>query len=542
MQNTRPLLLLPALAAVLFHLPALTGEWVYDDVGLLARNPHLDAPDAARSIFTRDYGQDFASRDVGYYRPLFVLLARTVRRVAGPSPFASHAVSLALLGVAAVLLSWTGWRAGERRGLGPWVAAGCLYAAHPTRVEVVSLFAALPDLLVEIVALAVLGLAAVRAAPFRPVWRGALTAALALAAGLTKESAFIVLPVLGLAAVAAGLRVRSADAIAAGLGVLPGLLAAYLPRAAVHAPDGHVSLASLTAGLVEGSGRATDSLAWALTQLAVPGRPVLWLTSTTAGTPSAAACLAAFFALWLTLWVALLWRGRLAESLFAAWAGGGMLALVATAVVGLPYAQRYITPAPVIALLCLAVCGASSPRAAPLPSAVTQRRRLLVIALAAVYVAAHGAFTFSGSLRCATKEGLYSLIVEAAPSEVPPLVALAVLRSRNGTAAELESCARRVTVLDPSHPMARQLQGMAAKRYLDERRPDAALRWLDWALRADPADPDKRALRAAALATVGRLDEAAASIGRALAARPTDPAYLRLRDQISAAAQAAGGG
>jgi len=152
-------ILLPVLAAMLFHAPALFCGFVWDDVPVIEHNTHLSEKSAIPRAFSGDYAEELGSAAAGYYRPLFLSLAILVHRTFGPSPLAFHAVSL-LLFCALVLLTTLVCRRLFRPGHEALtVFAGLVVAAHPARMEVVSLFTSLPDLLVEGLALIIVLLA-----------------------------------------------------------------------------------------------------------------------------------------------------------------------------------------------------------------------------------------------------------------------------------------------------------------------------------------------------------------------------------------------
>ncbi len=136
----------------------LSGEFVYDDLSLIARNPRVTGSVGLwESLSTSHwgFGDPAAEGAVGYWRPLTVLVLRVAYRIGGGDPFAFHLVSLGLH-FAAALAAWRFFArlfVDENLGL----FAALLFALHPVHVESVAWISALNDPLSGLFVLLALG-------------------------------------------------------------------------------------------------------------------------------------------------------------------------------------------------------------------------------------------------------------------------------------------------------------------------------------------------------------------------------------------------
>ncbi len=139
-----------ALGAVLVATAAVyargvSGELVYDDRLLIARNPLIADLGNLPRLLTSGYW-DFleeSSEDIGYWRPLTAIVQALVYRVAGSSPPLYHVASLVVhLGAAAAAFFLA-----RRLSGSPWIgaASALLFALHPAHVESVAWISALND-------------------------------------------------------------------------------------------------------------------------------------------------------------------------------------------------------------------------------------------------------------------------------------------------------------------------------------------------------------------------------------------------------------
>ncbi len=528
--------LLPVAAAILVHPPGLFGAFVYDDVPLIPEHPELANTSFVVETWSRDYGLDFSRQPEGYYRPLFMTIVWTIRAIFGPGPLVFHLVSLLCFLAATVLLT----RLLFAMTIAPWQAmfAGMLYAVHPARVEVVSLVMSLPDLFVELAALATVGvLVRMQKQTGRAAfpWRmGLLCLAVALAAALSKESALFCLAPLGITAGVFARVQRRPQLLAASGGTLLGLAGGFVARhlAGIQAP---AAVSGLVATLVgEKSGAALHAFGASVSDIVVPGPVTYWrLFPATVSGPAGAAGMVSLLVLVGLLWALLVRSRHLAVASLLSWAAGSCFSVMLLAAGQCPFSQRYVPVAPLVALLSL--CAGWVYR-----RVARRAKRPPVLAcwtglLAAVYLAGHGRYALQGVLQCATPVEFFRVMQAANPNDVVPLGALAQELNRSGAPApQVEALVRQATALDHEHPQVPLLHNMVIKRFLGDGAFHQALRFADESLDVFPDDPDKMALRAVALASLEQFDDALEAVARALEARPANAEYLDLQEQILA--------
>ncbi|HEX6883589.1 MAG TPA: tetratricopeptide repeat protein [Planctomycetota bacterium] len=140
-------LLLALLAAtVAVYWRALSGELVYDDRLLIARNPLIADLANLPRLFTSGYWDFLDLREaeyIGYWRPLTAIVQALVWPFARSAPGPYHAVCLAIhLGAVAAAFGLA-----KRLGAPAWIAAATalLFALHPAHVESVAWISALND-------------------------------------------------------------------------------------------------------------------------------------------------------------------------------------------------------------------------------------------------------------------------------------------------------------------------------------------------------------------------------------------------------------
>ncbi len=223
----RPIALL-LLATALVFLPALGGDFVWDDTLLIVDNQRVRAPQGLGALLTArftDTSAEGTSTAVAYWRPFITAVWALQWRLFGAHPAAWHAVNLALhLALVGLVYRWLLARiapdapdaVSAHRGA---LLGAALFALHPTRPESVAWIAGSTDLwaaLFELLAL--------------HAWARATRAADALAAALL---------VLGLACKESTLAVPAALAVDHALRARPvpwrRLLGISAPMAAVFA-------------------------------------------------------------------------------------------------------------------------------------------------------------------------------------------------------------------------------------------------------------------------------------------------------------------
>jgi tetratricopeptide (TPR) repeat protein len=144
------LLLLVALP----FLPGLRGEFVYDDLAMVVRNPRITSFSHLPEILARpmlDFLDPRTSSQVGYWRPLAGVALTSGYALAGGRPLGFHAVSLVLHLLATAVALRLAWRLS--RSVPVAFFAALLFGLHPTHVEGVSWISAINDPLFGLFAL-----------------------------------------------------------------------------------------------------------------------------------------------------------------------------------------------------------------------------------------------------------------------------------------------------------------------------------------------------------------------------------------------------
>ena len=183
-------------AAVLWVLsPALGGDFVYDDLTLVQRNPWITSLGQAVAAWDQPlwgFESERYADQVGFWRPLTVVALAAGRALDGGAPLGHHLVSAAAL----LLACLASWRLVARLTGSAWTgwAAALLLACHPMTTQAGAWIAAVNDPLAAALVLAALDA--------RRRWqqtegdRGApvMAGLLFLLALLTKEQALVLLP------------------------------------------------------------------------------------------------------------------------------------------------------------------------------------------------------------------------------------------------------------------------------------------------------------------------------------------------------------
>ena len=193
------LALIPALAVILFYLPVLKGQFVWDDTVFLRDIPAYRSPEMGLDSLFRPF-----VLSPNYFRPLAVLTFVGELRLKGLDPAVFHATNLLLhalntLLVALLAMQITGKWLTTRRSvftpayLLPLVTAA-LYGFHPALIEGVAFISSRFDLLMTtclLLALLADGLGRSSEAPARSVQakRALLVGMFFLLAALAKEMA-----------------------------------------------------------------------------------------------------------------------------------------------------------------------------------------------------------------------------------------------------------------------------------------------------------------------------------------------------------------
>lgn len=123
----------------LLYLPALQGQFVFDDIPLLVQNQcHVGWAGLASAF-------DFASGHTCSLRPVRFVSFAVDHAVFGPGPFGFHVTNHLLHGLVAFLAGALLVRLTGRRHLGVW--AGLLFLCHPIATEAVAYISGRRDLL-----------------------------------------------------------------------------------------------------------------------------------------------------------------------------------------------------------------------------------------------------------------------------------------------------------------------------------------------------------------------------------------------------------
>ncbi|HIG11496.1 MAG: tetratricopeptide repeat protein [bacterium] len=130
------------------YWPCLTGEFVYDDLLIIERNPAITSLANLPQLFGSSYW-DFLdpaeASHVGYYRPLTMVLFTVAYALGGGAPLAFHGLSLLVYSLAC-LAAWrllTRITESEAVGFG----GALLFTLHPLHVESVAWISSLHDAL-----------------------------------------------------------------------------------------------------------------------------------------------------------------------------------------------------------------------------------------------------------------------------------------------------------------------------------------------------------------------------------------------------------
>lgn len=228
--------LVVAAAAFAVHLPALFGEFVYDDMTQVLQNRWIRDLGHLGEIFRGSVWSFQAASGVSnYYRPAMHVIYALEYQLFGLKPWGFHLVNLFLhAGVSVLVLLLVrrlfadlgGRDSGDGSGfLTPAFAAALLFATHPVNTEAIAWVAAVPELSFTLFGLlAFLSFRRSEGGWGRFYW---LSVGLFFAATLCKETAFVLPALLALYEIL----VRKPPA----LGLLGRLLARLVPFGAAGA-------------------------------------------------------------------------------------------------------------------------------------------------------------------------------------------------------------------------------------------------------------------------------------------------------------------
>jgi hypothetical protein len=531
---------IPAIVALSFHLPTLFCELVQDDDSLVTKHPEIGRPAFIYEVFSRDYGLEFSERvPTGYYRPFFMAINCLIYRVFGPTPLAYHALSLFAFCCVSLLLSLVCWKLCGKNAILA-LCVGVIYAAHPARTELVSSFSALPDLLLELYAMATVTLLVLssRSASRRSSHGISLRAILlclmiGLLGGLTKGSAFAVLAAICGSAILYDLIHRESKGHLALLAVTTmtglGVALAIAAVAGIQRPSAVYAIRTVFGS---GAGRAVTSAALAIRKCLVPGPTVFILWEGVAASLTMRIAVIGLVIALGSLCLFLIIRKKLFLAMVVAWFSAGIANLMMVRALGLPYADRYFALAPAVIGICLGSRWLYHwVRDRLHLESIGRAERRVLCAVVCLYVIVLGAFTFSSSMKCFTRFSYYRFMAKDNPSLHLPRIALAHLMFYElGEFQEGEKYALEAISLSPNVRKVRELGKLLATIRLLENRHNDALKWLNWAEEVVKDDPDIFSLKGITLHSLGDQVGAISNINKALM---LDPDCERYRTQLT---------
>ena len=481
--------LVAAAAVVPFAISGTFG-FVWDDWLLLVENPYVTGGTPWRDLFTHDLWA-FAPGNMvshAFYRPIPLLLWRTLFAIFGNDPLPFHLTNVVLHAATAVLLFLVARSLVDTAAA---VVGACVFAAYPLCVEVVTWVAGGIDLLVGAFLLgAVLG--------FLRFWRSGRAAWLAAGAGalvlalLSKEVAFALVPFVVLVVALHGPRDRRAWLIA-GV-VVASSTAVWLVRARF--------VAELLPGQLAAGKLLTLPvlLARYLVAMVVPWPHVLHSTMAPVTGAGDWRLLVALAGLGAGAW--LMHRAGAGPRTLPATLVLWLLLTLAPACVGASpstlYAERYTYVPGMAAAVLLAMLVLTAFRRIELAG---PRR---TVALACL-VAACAAVSIARALTWRDDETLYRAMMAQDERDPYPLFSLGMRLVSSGRAPEARPLFERAVVLDPRHGATLNALGNFA---LMDGRLSTAADYYRRAVEAQPANLDALYGLGHALALGGRCDEA----------------------------------
>jgi tetratricopeptide (TPR) repeat protein len=519
--------LLPFLLAVIVRAPMIAPAFVYDDVPLVEEHEHLDEPAFAGEVFKRDYGLEFTGKPVGYYRPLLMLINVGLHRIAGRSPVAYHSFSLIVFGVTLFLLMTAARRLFRPHGNSVALAAGCLYAVHPARTEMIGQFASLPDLLIELMATGLLILLVTehRDRILRRTASHVAAIGIGLCAGLTKESSFFIIPAMAATVLFSMPRRTERPAWLCATGAIAGLGGAMLLRWHSGVAAQHHPVSYLKALLSDRAGTAVAGLWRAVQDLTIP-RPVQVLYLVEGGDSFIWVILLLLAAsILLATWALCLRNGKLTGALLIAWFGASSLNLAMVVASRVAYSERYLSVVP--AVLAIAIVSTTLRRWVFAPSSK------LPAAVGVAYIIALSIFSIQGGLAFRSEEGFFQhMATYASPRDPCVAIALATVAAKRGDLNAMERHIAEAAARSPNHADVQDIRAVFARRLLDANQPLEALRVAEKVLATAPNHVDSIALKAVALAQLGRLEDGRKAILDAVHMDPTNKAFRVLLSEI----------
>jgi protein O-mannosyl-transferase len=137
---------------ILFYIPSLAADFVFDDHYLIQDNPHLRSVSGLGRAFTQDYyGQVQTQYALGYYRPFSILTHWLDWQIWKNVPFGHHLTNVIIHLCVVLLLYVLNHRLFENRSLA--FLCSVIFALHPSHVSTVTFISGRVDALAAFLSL-----------------------------------------------------------------------------------------------------------------------------------------------------------------------------------------------------------------------------------------------------------------------------------------------------------------------------------------------------------------------------------------------------
>lgn len=440
-----------ALAALLVAATSLFAGFVWDDRWLILQSPVREHPELLFRLLVERHGWGSMLADVGspedggYWRPLATLIHSLLLVAFGPRAPLFHALgALAQAATVWLLTRWLSLRLPSAAAL----VGGLLFALHPALVDAWAWNSALPDLLAAVGALACL-----QAAERDGRGAGVVAGVSALGALLAKESGGVLVPWLGLLALARWVPPKRLVAPALGLLAYLVLRAASvgLASGAVERPPGVTAPMPVLAGQLFLADLSRLLLPWPVTL-----EPAAWAQA--AGHAALGGVGLAILAAGCLAVLVCLYRARAAGSGPAVVGFGMLLSGLLPTLQFLPtsdvFGGRFLyLPAIGLAMLAAAAFAAAERRARPV-----RARALVGVAAALLLLGAAG--SVRRALDWRSDQSLFAAEQARRPDSARALVLWAGHLMNDGRNAEAEPVVASAERLVPGHPRVRFLRAL----------------------------------------------------------------------------------
>jgi protein O-mannosyl-transferase len=497
-----------ALAAAAPYVNAPPGAFHFDDFHSIVDNPALGWASPGQ-LFT--YPALFSGRSVWMYRPLTVLSLALQVRAGGldPAPMirvniALHALAAAL--VFAVVLALA--RSPRRAAL-----AGLIFGLHPLQTQAVNYISCRSSILAAAITLAAVGLALAAARPGRARPAALLLAVLLLAAALLAKSevfAAALLPWLFMAAPSGEGPRRKWGPVAAGFIIVAASYLVLRWQMGIEVMVPKTLVRPIPANLATGARVIVSYLGLALwpRSLAVVHDLV---PSASLWDPSALAA-----ALGLAVLFYSVWRLRRRRPLLLVGYGWFLLGLAPTTTLA-PLRNVMAEHHLYFALAGLAMMAAEALAALGEWGAGDDRRRAAIAAAVALLLASYVGLDLRRNRDWQNEDALWTSAVERSPGSATAWGNYGVARWTAGRVGAARAAFAHALVLDPAN-----LESLAnlGRIRIDDGDAAAGIAMLETAAKAAPNEPTVHYNLGRGYFAVGRDEDAAAQLTRAMELQP----------------------